>query len=185
MTTRFDNLSIDEAKSLYRQLAKENHPDFGGDLRTMQAINAEYAEYSANAAKHEARARQQKAHTEGKKSAADYHDIDELGEILRVKVEVLLNISPELVVEVCGLWVWVTGETKKHHAAIKAVEGMRYAGEKQAWYFAAVPSFNRQKRTMDEIRNMHGSQVFSRSSRQDDREASRREEVRHPLPAGG
>jgi hypothetical protein len=171
MKTRFDNLTSDEARSLYRKLARENHPDFGGDLRTMQQINAEYAEYSANAAKCDARTRQTKAHAEGKKSAADFHDIDELGEVLRVKVEELLNISPELIVEVCGLWIWVTGETKKHHAEIKAIEGMRYAPEKLAWYFAAVPSFNRTRRTMDEIRSMHGSQVFSRRPREDEEPA--------------
>jgi hypothetical protein len=176
MQTRFDHLTPDEARSLYRKLARENHPDFGGDLRTMQQINAEYAEYSANAAKHEARARQKAAHAEGRKSAADYHNIDELGEILRAKVEALLNISPELIVEVCGLWVWVTGETKKHHLEIKAVEGMRYAYEKKAWYFPAVPTYNRTRHTMDEIRNMHGSQVFSRQPRE--------EEDRQSAPAG-
>lgn len=166
--TRFDNLTNEAARSLYRKLARENHPDFGGDLRIMQQINAEYAEYQANTAAHEARARQAAAHAEGKKSAADFHDIDELAEILRAKVETLLNISPELIVEVCGLWIWVTGETKKYHVEIKAVEGMRYAHDKQAWYFAAVPSFNRQKRTMDEIRNMHGSRIFSRQQQPDE-----------------
>jgi len=49
--------------------------------------------------------------------------------------------------------------------AIKA-EGFRWAHEKEAWYFAGVPSFNRQKRTLDEIRNMHGSQRFTRNARQ-------------------
>jgi hypothetical protein len=124
---RFNNLTPEEACSLYRKLARENHPNFGGDTRTMQDINAEYAYYTAHAAMHEARQRQQAAHAEGRKSAADYHDIDELGEILCHVVENLLNIIPELIVEVCGLWVWVTGETRKHKDAIKAVEGMHYA----------------------------------------------------------
>ena len=173
MTTNyFQNCaSLDEAKTLYRKLARENHPDHGGDLRTMQEINRQWAEYQAYTARDDARTRQAKAHAEGKKSAADFHDIDDLAEILRAKVEALLNISPDLIVEVCGLWIWVTGETKKHHAAIKAVEGMRYAHEKQAWYFAAVPSYNRTRRTMDEIRQMHGSQVFSRQPRDEDEPA--------------
>jgi hypothetical protein len=184
MTTNYFNncQNIDEAKSLYRKLARENHPDFGGDTATMQEINRQWAEYQANAARSDARTRQAKAHAEGRKSAADFHDLDDLAEVLRVKVEALLNISLELIVEVCGLWIWVTGETRKHHAAIKAVEGLRYAPDKQAWYFAAVPSFNRQKRTLDEIRSMHGSQVFSRQ--QHDCEASRREEEKAGLPAG-
>jgi hypothetical protein len=163
-----DCQSLDEARSLYRKLALENHPDHGGDLRIMQEINRQWAEYQVIGAKMDARQRQEKAHAEGKRSAADYHDLDELGEILRAKVEALLNISPELVVEVCGLWVWVTGETKKHHAAIKAVEGMRYAPDKEAWYFAAVPSYNRTCHSMTEIRSLHGSQVFSRQPKDEE-----------------
>lgn len=34
--------SFDELKSRYRALAMQHHPDRGGDLATMQAINAEY-----------------------------------------------------------------------------------------------------------------------------------------------
>jgi hypothetical protein len=173
--TRFDPLTPDEARSLYRKLARENHPDFGGDLRTMQQINAEYAEYSANAARHEARQRQQQAHAEGKKSAADYHDVNEVAEELRQVIESLLNISPDLIVEVCGLWIWVTGETRAHKDEIKSIPGMRYAPDKCAWYYAAIPSYNRVKRTLDEIRNMHGSQVFSRQRDEDDQQ---------PAPAG-
>ena len=168
MFSYFQNCaSLDEARSLYHQLAKENHPDYGGDLRTMQEINRQWAEYQVIGAKFDARQRQAAAHKEGKKSAADFHDLDELGEIIRAKVEALLNISPDLIVEVCGLWVWVTGETKAHKDEIKVVEGMRYALEKKAWYFAAVPSFNRTRRTMDEIRSMHGSRTFSRQPDED------------------
>jgi curved DNA-binding protein CbpA len=170
----FENCtSLDEARSLYRKLAKENHPDYGGDTATMQEINRQWTLYQVTGAKTEARQRQQRAHAEGKKSAADFHDLDELGELLRVKVEALLNISPDLIVEVCGLWIWVTGDTKTHHAAIKAIEGMRYAHEKQAWYYAAVPSYNRTKRTLDEIRNMHGSSTFSRQPRRDEEQAEK------------
>lgn len=37
--------TIEEAKKLYRRLAMENHPDRGGDLDTMKAVNAEYDEF--------------------------------------------------------------------------------------------------------------------------------------------
>ena len=35
--------TIDEVKAAYKKLAKENHPDVGGDTVTMQSINTEYA----------------------------------------------------------------------------------------------------------------------------------------------
>jgi hypothetical protein len=164
----------EEAKAEYRRLALIHHPDRGGDLRTMQDINAQYAAFIATHAKTTERQRQAEAHAAGKKTAADYHDLDEVAEVLRVKIEAALNI-PGIEVELCGLWIWLTGETKAHREEIKSIGGFRFSPDKCAWYFAAVPSFNRQKRTLDEIRQMHGSRVFSRSERE--------EEARQPLPA--
>jgi hypothetical protein len=156
--------SAEEAKSLYRKLAREHHPDMGGTVEAMQAINAEYAQLLTELEHGSQRTRQAKAHDEGKKTAADYHDLDKVIETLRVKIEFALNLEG-VNVELCGLWVWLTGETKVNKEAIKA-EGFRWAREKEAWFFAGVPSFNREKRTLDEIRNMHGSQTFTRSARQ-------------------
>jgi hypothetical protein len=151
--------TLEEAKELYRQLARANHPDIGGDLETMQAINAEYADYCAHFANMEARTRQSQAHAENRKSAADYHDIDQVTEELRQKILAVLNLG--LDVELCGLWLWVTGDTRPHREALgKNGLGFKYAGEKKAWYFAGVPTFNRKRRTLDEIRAMHGSQTF-------------------------
>lgn len=36
--------SVEEAKDLYRQLARKHHPDVGGDTELMQEINSEFAE---------------------------------------------------------------------------------------------------------------------------------------------
>jgi hypothetical protein len=170
MNTYFqDCQTLEEAKSLYRQLALKHHPDRGGDLATMQAINAEYADFLANFAKRDARERQQKAHTENRKSAADFHDMDALGETLKAKIEFALNLDG-VEVELMGLWVWLTGNTKAHKDAIK-VQGFRWAPEKSAWYFAGVPSFNRTRRSLDEIRNMHGSTKFTRDDTREERHA--------------
>ncbi|MGA2490018.1 MAG: J domain-containing protein [Anaerolineales bacterium] len=167
ITNYFQNCHTpEEAKSLYHRLALQYHPDRGGDLRTMQEINAQYAAFLATHAKTSEYQRQAEAHKVGKKTAADYHNMEDVAEVLRVKIEAALNV-PGITVELCGLWVWLTGETKAHCEEIKSIGGFRYAHEKQAWYFAAVPSFNRQKRTLDEIRHMHGSQVFSRQPDED------------------
>lgn len=158
--------TIEEGKALYRKLAREHHPDMGGNLETMQAINIEWASFQADSAKADARTRQEKAHAEGKKTAADYHNMDEVAEALRVKIEFALNLSG-VDVELCGLWVWLTGNTKEHKEAIKA-QGYKWAPEKEAWYYPGVPTFNRKRRTLDEIRNMHGSQKFSSRQRQEE-----------------
>ena len=154
----------DEAKSLYRKLARQHHPDFGGDEATMKQLNSEYAAFQATTSHRAERKRQSEAHADGKKTNADYVDLDAIAAELRQKIEALLNISSELEVELCGLWVWVTGNTKPHKEAIKAVGGMRWASEKEAWYFAGVRSFNRQKMTLDQVRQAHGSQRVSRKT---------------------
>ena len=69
-----------------------------------------------------------------------------------------LHKFPDLKVELCGSWVWVTGDTLKHKEMLKQ-RGLFWASSKQAWYFKGSPSRNRGKKfTMDEIRNFHGSQ---------------------------
>jgi DnaJ-class molecular chaperone len=37
-----DCTTIEEVKAHYKKLAKQYHPDMGGDTATMQAINREY-----------------------------------------------------------------------------------------------------------------------------------------------
>ena len=170
MTNHFSECrTMEEAQKLYRALIFQIHPDRRPPEETAQAtretqeLNAEFADYCAHFANYSAKARQKAAHAEGKKSAADYHDIDELTGILREKILAALNLG--LDVELCGLWVWVTGNTKPHKEELKALS-FKWANEKKAWYFAGVPSFNRKTRTLDEIRAMLGSQKFGKTPNQ-------------------
>ena len=167
MNKYFDTCNtLEEAKTLYKSLARQNHPDVGGDLRTMQEINAQYAEFCASFARNEGFARQRAAHAENRKSAADFHNLDEVAEMLRAKIEFALNLDG-IEVELMGFWVWLTGSTKEHREAIKA-QGFKWAHNKQAWYFAGVPSFNRREKSLDEIRSMYGSQRFARQEREEE-----------------
>lgn len=150
----------EEAKRLYKELARKHHPDIGGDLHTMQEINAEYALFQARGASAEAKARQQSAHAEGRKSAGDYHDLDQVGEEIRKKILFALNLDG-IEIELMGLWIWLTGETKQHREALKT-DGWKWSPKKTAWYYAGVPTFNRKETTLDEIRNAYGSTQFTK-----------------------
>jgi hypothetical protein len=162
--------TLEEAKALYRRLALQHHPDRGGDLRTMQEINSEYARFQSEFSYRSERQRQTEAHSQGKKTAADYHNLDEVIETLRVKIEAALNLG--LDVELCGLWVWVSGDTKPRREELKSL-AFQWAPDKKMWYFAGVPSFNRVRRTMEEIRSMHGSTQFTHQQRQEKEEPAR------------
>lgn len=161
--------TAEEAKRLYKELARKHHPDVGGDLRTMQEINAEYATFQARGAGANARERQRTAHAENRKSAADFHDLNEVEGTLKEKIEAALNMG--LDVELIGLWVWVSGDTKPHKEELKA-QGFKWSPKKegQPWYFAGVPSFNRKPQDLETIRASYGSTRFTRE-RQPERES--------------
>lgn len=168
MNTYFENChTIEEGKARYRELCKQHHPDAGGDTATMQEVNQAWAKFQSDHAKSEARTRQKQAHAEGRKSAGDYHDLDEVGEKLRAVIEFALNLEG-VEVELMGLWVWLTGNTKAHRETIKQWNAdhpetrIKWAPKKTAWYFAGVPTFNRQDNSLEEIRNRYGSQKFSK-----------------------
>lgn len=159
---RFEGLSLENARSVYHKLAKQLHPDHGGDLETMKNLNNDYAAFLAGTAKAEAYTRQTEAHAAGKRSAADFHDMNEVERLLFEKIRTILNLSGSLVVELCGLWVWVSGDTKPVKDQIKAA-GFNWSPDKRSWYYAGVPSFNRHHWSMDAIRNHYGSTQFKNS----------------------
>jgi len=162
----------EELKSQYRNLAKEWHPDLNPGkpdaLRMMQEINAEYAAAAARSSFYGAKDRAAKAHAEGRKVNTDYVDLDQVREDLRRIIEELLNISPDLDIEIAGLWVWVGGDTKPHYKAIKAL-GLRWCknkGECGLWAYAGVKSFGRGNWSMDDIRGTYGSAKVYKEEKQ-------------------
>lgn len=139
--------SSDEIKAKYHDLAKANHPDLGGNTATMQQINAEYAEVINAALRGEYPGR----------TADEYADMANIAEVVRQAVEAVINL-PDLTIEICGSWVWLSGNTYAVKDSIKSA-GYRWAPVKKLWYFAGVPASSRGKMDMDDIRNAHGSRV--------------------------
>ena len=82
MTQYFaDCKTLDELRIAYRKLAAIHHPDIGGDVATMQAINAEHDRvFEALKAAHNA-------------SADEYHQTTETPEEFRRVVVELLKLS--------------------------------------------------------------------------------------------
>jgi len=61
-------------------------------------------------------------------------------------------------IEICGNWVWLSGDTRPHKEAIKAA-GFKWASKKKMWFYRpeSYKSKNRRNNSMDDIRNRHGS----------------------------
>jgi hypothetical protein len=70
-------------------------------------------------------------------------------------------------IEVCGNWVWLSGNTKPHKDAIKAA-GFWWASKKSMWYFrpAEWKSSSRGTWDIEKIRDTHGSVNVARKERE-------------------
>ncbi len=60
--------------------------------------------------------------------------------------------------ELCGSWLWVSGDTKAKKEELKA-NGFKYAPKKHLWFFrpTSQKSFSRGNWEIDRIRQVHGS----------------------------
>ncbi|MGZ8246221.1 J domain-containing protein [Methylomagnum sp.] len=69
-------------------------------------------------------------------------------------------------IEVCGAWVWLSGNTRHHKDAIKAA-GYWWACKKSAWYFRPPDYKSRNKGDwdMEKIRDTYGSMTVSNEPR--------------------
>ena len=148
--TYFNNINnLDELKAAYRRLAMKHHPDRGGDVETMKAINAEHdALFEALKKKHN-------------ENADDYHKTTETPEEFR-EIIMKLIIIPGLDVELCGSWLWIGGNTREHKEELKAL-GCRWSQNKKRWYWHHAEEGRKWRRgtySMNEIRTKYGSQTF-------------------------
>jgi len=142
-------LTLEEVKAAYKKLAKQYHPDLGGDTATMQEINKEYAFASAKAIKG---ANLSEEETE--------HEILS-SEEYRKAIEKIIHLEG-IVIELVGYWIWVTGNTYPVRATLRGA-GFFFASKKLAWYFRTAEFKVNQSsgKSLDEIRNKYGSEVLN------------------------
>ena len=142
--------TLEEVKAQYKKLAKQYHPDLGGDTLTMQEINKEYAFATAKAVK-----------------GANLSDEEAENEILsseayRAAIEQIIHLEG-IVIELVGYWLWVTGNTFPVRLTLKAA-GFLFASKKLAWYFrtAEYKVSKGSGKSLEEIRSKYGSEVLQK-----------------------
>jgi hypothetical protein len=131
--------TIDEVKAEYKRLAKQYHPDLGGDTATMQEINKAYAFASAKTIK----------------------GANLSSEAYRKAIEAIIYLDG-ILIELVGAWIWVTGNTRPNKEILKAA-GFLFASKKVAWYFrtAEYKVSKGGKKSLDEIRDKYGSEILT------------------------
>ena len=121
-TTDFFAGCYDQAalKTRFRDLCKVHHPDLGGDLKTMQELNAAY---------------ERAMRGEYRKTMSD----DDAEEAVSMDAELAAKVAEVIVLkgiilELVGRWLWATGETFAVKGELKAA-GFFWAAKKCAWYY--------------------------------------------------
>lgn len=140
-------------KAAYRAACKRYHPDINPDgAEIMKLINAAYAFLKEHLGRWST---SQRDRTET--------PIDE------IFTEILSKIRhfPGINIEVCGTWLWVTGDTRPVRETLKDA-GLRFASKKVAWYWRPEGYRKKSRRefTLDEIRGTFGSREIETEERE-------------------
>lgn len=150
-----DIQSLDELRKAYKKLVVKHHPDNGGSDEDIKSINAEYdILFKKFKAGYE--------HSESYKNATDrqkqaYNTVKD--QKIRDMV-IKLSKYPELFVEICGVWIWVSGNTIAYKEELKAL-GLHFARNKKSWYihFDDYVKYGKKPASMQYIRSKYGSVV--------------------------
>lgn len=87
------------------------------------------------------------------------------GDALNDALNAIIGIE-ELDIEICGSWIWVSGNTRAHARRLRKA-GYRWGKEKQKWYYrpAGYKRHHSGTWSMERIREYHGSERPARQRR--------------------
>ena len=147
-----DCRTAEDCKKTYKELAKKLHPDNGGNAEEFKTMQAEYSRVWD-------RLKNIHVSAEGETYTKQTNETP----------EEFMNIIDKLIhcegctIELCGSWIWITGNTYRFRNEIKSL-GFRWSKKKSAWYWHnPEEEWHKSKKTMslDDIRNYYGSEVFN------------------------
>ena len=131
---------INEAKKVYKTLAKKLHPDVGGSEEEFKILNSVYNDFIENKI----------YFSNDFKIDLDLEKI--ISQILHFE-----NITIELV----GSWIWLSGDTKEIKDKLKEL-GFKWASKKKMWYYGEMKGKSHGEKSLDEIKDKYGSKVYKK-----------------------
>ena len=142
-------ISLEMVKKAYRQACKIYHPDVNpAGTSMMQAVNEAYESLCQET-------------YPIKLGESDFSS--NYGEALNDALNAIINCVG-LIIEICGAWIWVSGETKANKEVLKA-SGFLWSQQKGMWYFrpqSQKARFYRGNSSIDEIRAKYGTEKVNK-----------------------
>lgn len=145
----FHNINtLEELRAAYRALLKKFHPDNGGSEEATKEINLEYEKLF-----------QILKNRSGADQETKYNTQED--ENLREVLQQIINLNVNI--EICGSWIWVSGNTYPVKESLKTA-GFKFSKNKKAWYWHAGEYTRRGKKvSLDYIRTKYGSETVKKS----------------------
>ena len=129
---------INEAKKIYKQLAKKLHPDVGGSDELFKMLNSIYTNIIENKI---------------------YFSNESKFDLELEKIISQILHYENILIEVVGSWVWVSGDTREIKDKLKEL-GFKWASKKKMWYYGEMKSKNPTPKSMEEIKSKYGSETL-------------------------
>lgn len=141
--------TLEDLKKQYRELAFKYHPDHGGSNEEMKVVNFEYELFFPRL-KNIHKNKDNEIYT-AKNDTTETPEqfIDLINELMKMD---------NIVIEIIGCFVWVTGNTKIYKDKLKELK-FQWHSKKIAWYLKPEDYHKRNSKIYDlnEIRAMYGT----------------------------
>lgn len=144
--------TIEELKKVYKELAKQLHPDLGGNKEKFQAMNNEYDMLFKDLKN---------------KSNKTNKDNDKFKNIINDLIK-----YNELTIEIIGSWLWISGNTYPLRDTIKKL-GLLWSKGRKKWYYTADvidhKNTHYKKKTYNQLKNDYGYTKIKSSTKDKDK----------------
>lgn len=140
--------TLEELRSVYRDLLKANHPDNGGSTEKMQDINAAY--------KNAFDLLKSGAKLDDEKEKIRWSEAEDAA--IREALYKVVHLDG-LNIEIVGCWIWIDGNTYAARDTLKEA-GYTWSRARRKWHFAPYEKkfYRGSKKSFDQIRRKYGSQ---------------------------
>ncbi len=139
ITNEFKNVTgINEAKVIFKKLAKILHPDVGGTNEAFKLLNKIYNDILENKI---------------------YFSNESKFDIELEKIISQILHYEDITIEVVGSWIWLSGNTRVIKDTLKELN-FKWASKKKMWYYGEMKAKNHNPKSMDEIKSKYGCETL-------------------------